>query len=127
MSTFNVIYACFIGDGYAEVEPPADPEYAAAVGADGAGYWYTPRNSEVGCPSCDQSGRIEYTDGAGRERSRDCTCCGGSGLVTGEPFTVTRYTFANEDTAARAYAECGDVVAAKVMRRRAEQAKKENR
>lgn len=99
-----VIYACFIGDGYAEVERPTDgtgPE-------EGASYWYTPRNAEVGCPSCGQEGTFSYTGADGKERERPCRTCEGSGLVTGEPFTVTRYTFATEAAALACYARVED-------------------
>jgi hypothetical protein len=100
---YTTLYACFIGDGYADVEPPADtggPE-------EGPRYWYTPRHSEVSCPSCDATGRIEY-DRRGRDQVRDCTCCDGTGYVEGEPFTVTRYTFATPEAARACYDACED-------------------
>lgn len=105
MSDRNVIYACYIGDGYALPEPPASPDDTAA---EGARYWYSPRNSEHTCGSCDGTGRHGYVDARGRDRSRPCTACDGDGHQVGEPFTVTRYTFADAEVADRVHAACED-------------------
>jgi RecJ-like exonuclease len=130
MSAFN-LYACFIGDGYAEVESPraADDDTPESES-----YWYTPRNAEVDCPTCNAGAeppgnvRCDACDGTGSDGlpddapgtgecpecdgkghvHRTCPTCDGSGHVHGEPFTVTRYTFPTLEAAELAYAACED-------------------
>lgn len=81
------IYASYIGDGYADAEEPTEYD-AGNMSEEGAYYWMSLRHAEVGCPCTDdQSGR----DG--------CPLCGGSGLMEGEPFTVSRLDFRSEEDA----------------------------
>ena len=97
METMFYIYAVYIGDGYADIEPVVRDDGTDRP-EEGAGYWYSYRHAEVDCPC-----------GQGDGPLADCPVCDGFGLAQGEPFTVTRYTFATEEDAERVAREVDDV------------------
>jgi DnaJ-class molecular chaperone len=84
------VYQCVIEDNYthsAEQHETGSPESAS--------YWPGLQMAEVPCPVCAGSAGGEgYLDDG-----RECPECEGSGLTSGEPFTVYRYDDVPEDVA----------------------------
>lgn len=132
----TVLYAAFIGDGYAVLDGGPDWYTYPDRPEESSGYWYSYRHSEhdcptccggdddrtrdVDCPACDGSGLDAYDDGCspdpvtcGECRGRGtvpgvCPTCDGSGVVEGEPFRVVRYLFPDPSDADRCAAEVND-------------------